>query len=84
MTTKYSLYYADMVPDSDGDYYAVSDVDALIADLERDAARYRFMRDEDNWGEDSGDDCWANLAEAHGEWFDEIIDGRIAKHKRGE
>ena len=34
MLTKYALYYAEVVPDADGEYYAVSDIDALIADLE--------------------------------------------------
>jgi len=44
-----------------------------------DVERYRFLRDEDNWGEDSGDDSWAVLGESHGEAFDKVIDSRMAK-----
>jgi len=49
--------------------------DALLLDAER----YRFLRDEDNWGEDSGEDTWAILGEYSGEWFDQVVDARIAK-----
>lgn len=45
--------------------------------LRRDAERYRFLRDEDNWGEDSGDDCWARLGESHAGEFDAIVDKRM-------
>jgi hypothetical protein len=50
--------------------------DGRIKDLQRDATRYEYLRDEDNWGEDSGDDCWEALGEAHGVAFDEIVDSR--------
>lgn len=50
-----------------------------LTELERDAKRYRFLRDEDNWGEDSGDDCWGSLAEAHAGEFDAVVDSRMAK-----
>jgi hypothetical protein len=44
-----------------------------------DAERYRFMRNEDNWGEDSGDDSWEKLAQAHSFEFDAIVDSRMNK-----
>ena len=50
-----------------------------IAELERDAARYRFLRDENNWGEDSGADCWGILGESHAAAFDDVVDSRMAK-----
>ena len=46
------------------------------ADIKRDVERYRFLRDEDNWGEDSGDD-WGALGEVHAEQFDAIVDARM-------
>ncbi|MBM95997.1 MAG: hypothetical protein CMI09_09160 [Oceanospirillaceae bacterium] len=49
-----------------------------IDTLSRDAARYRFLRNEDNWGEDSGTDCWDALGEARAGEFDEIIDSLMA------
>ena len=53
----------------DGDMSACADALLKIVwefrELERDAARYRFLRDEDNWGDDSGDDCWERLGESH-------------------
>ena len=56
-----------------------------LESLKRDAARYRYLRDEDNWGddsgEDSGEDCWAILGEVSWEAFDEIVDSRMAKEK---
>jgi len=51
----------------------------VIRDLQRDAERYRFMRDEDNWGDDSGEDTWEILAESTQVAFDEIVDKRLAK-----
>lgn len=48
-----------------------------MAPLLLDAMRYRLLRDEDNWGEDSGADCWAALGEAHGKEFDAIVDSRL-------
>lgn len=60
----------------------------------KDALRYQFLRDEDNWGEDGEEDCWAELGEAHGDEFDAIVDSRMGRpfkmedrngwHKRGE
>lgn len=50
-----------------------------IAELERDAGRYRFLRVDDNWGEDGGNDSWAILGESSGQDFDNIVDSRIAK-----
>lgn len=45
--------------------------------LRLNAGRYEFLRDEDNWGEDSGDD-WGRLGEANGEEFDRLVDARWA------
>lgn len=50
---------------------------AQTAKLNLYAIRYEFMRDEDNWGEDSGDDCWEALGHAHANRFDEIVDSRM-------
>ena len=47
--------------------------------IKRDAARYRFLRDEDNWGEDSGGDSWEALTDSQGEAFDKIVDSRMEK-----
>ena len=49
----------------------------VLRALQRDAERYRFLRNEDNWGEDSGTDCWAVLGESHGDEFDAVVDSRI-------
>lgn len=48
-----------------------------MSDLQRDAGRYRFLREEDNWGEDSGDDCWEALGEANVNAFDAIVEARM-------
>ena len=48
----------------------------VLRDLQRDAERYRYLRDEENWGDDSGDDCWELLGESTGEAFDDIVDSR--------
>ena len=47
--------------------------------LQRDAHRYRYLRDEENWGEDSGEDSWEVLGESSGAAFDYIVDSRMAK-----
>lgn len=55
-----------------------------LRDLQRDAERYRYLRDEENWGEDSGVDSWGFLGEStHGE-FDHIVDSRIRHQKAQE
>jgi hypothetical protein len=51
----------------------------VLRELQRDAARYRFLRDEDNWGEDSGSDCFDALSNSSMCAFDEIIDSRLEK-----
>lgn len=50
-----------------------------VEELKVDANRYRFLRDEDNWGGDDGNDCWEELGQSHGNAFDAIVDSRIAK-----
>lgn len=51
----------------------------VLRELQRDANRYRFMRFDDNWGDDNGDDTWGILGEATCDAFDEIVDSRIEK-----
>ena len=46
-------------------------------DVRRDAERYRFLRDEDNWGEDTEPYSWEALGEAHADAFDAIVDARM-------
>lgn len=41
-----------------------------------DAARYRFIRIEDNWGPDNGND-WSDLGELTMDEFDDYIDLKI-------
>ena len=46
-------------------------------ELRRDAERYRKLRDEDAWGEDtseSGGSRWGELGEMHGAAFDAVVD----------
>lgn len=62
------------------DCYSPGGFESLL----RDAARYRFIRDEDNWGEDSGWDSWGALGEAHASRFDEIVDSRRSLNEKGE
>lgn len=59
----------------------------LDADMIRDANRYRFLRDEDAWGEDSdswdfetrtGLISWGNLCEVRTGDFDAAVDARMA------
>ena len=47
-----------------------------VQEMCKDAERYRFLRDEDNWGaeEDDDTDIWEILGESHGAAFDEIVD----------
>ena len=56
----------------------VTKLEAENKALTKDAGRYRFLRDEDNWGEDSGYTSWEMLGESHAEIFDKIVDARIA------
>ena len=45
-----------------------------------DALRYRFIRDDDNWGEDIEPDDWGHLGElSHGQ-FDELIDRKMSRN----
>jgi len=66
-------------------------------DMRRDAERYRKLRDEDAWGEDtseSGGSRWMELGELHGHAFDAFVDalpsnssaidaGEWKKHMKG-
>ena len=44
--------------------------------LYKDVIRYRYLRDEDNWGQDD-DDAWAQLGELHAGQFDDFVDARM-------
>lgn len=46
-----------------------------------DSIRYRYLRDESNWGEDSGDE-WGHLGELTGREFDSFIDDRMALERK--
>lgn len=53
-----------------------------VCELSQDAERYRFIRDTDNWGEDSpneDNDTWDDLTSAHCQEFDRIVDSRMQK-----
>ena len=52
------------------------DLDKLVA-LQRDADRYRFLRDEDNWGADTIEVGWGSLTDATEGAFDAIVDERM-------
>ena len=45
-----------------------------------DAQRYRFLRDENNWGEDSAPNSWEILGESNGSEFDAIVDAKVAEN----
>ena len=57
---------------------------SFISELQRDAERYRYLRDEDNWGEDGIEDSFEELAEATMDAFDEIIDRRISNRIKSQ
>jgi hypothetical protein len=53
--------------------------------LIKDAARYAFLRNEDNWGGEKEEaDEWAVLAELSHDEFDEYVDQLIAKNSKNE
>ena len=55
----------------------VGDLRNECEELRRDAERYRKLRDEDAWGEDtseSGGSRWGELGEMHGAAFDAVVD----------
>ena len=55
----------------------VGDLRNECDELRRDAERYRKLRDEDAWGEDtseSGGSRWGELGEMHGAAFDAVVD----------
>lgn len=55
----------------------VKDAIKELEESQRDAERYRFLRDTDNWGEDSGNLAWDALTDASVSEFDKIIDTRM-------
>jgi hypothetical protein len=79
---------------SDGDYYVASEVDARIAELEKDAARYRWLRSRQRlghwrvqqwqveggeWNPDKGTGSFEDLAEDE---LDAAIDENISLMER--
>ena len=48
----------------------------VLRSIQKDAERYRFLRDDENWGEDAGDE-WGALGEVSADEFDKIIDEKI-------
>jgi hypothetical protein len=51
-----------------------------LASTQKDAERYRWLRDDDNWGDDA-DNRWEVLGEKSCKDFDEIIDAAIEGSK---
>lgn len=51
----------------------------VSSDVLRDARRYRFLRDVDNWGEDSGEASWEALGESSMSEFDALVDLRMSQ-----
>lgn len=47
-----------------------------------DAERYRYLRDEDKWGDDGEEHSFAALAESTQGDFDSIVDARMASHRQ--
>lgn len=45
--------------------------------LVRDAERYRFLRDEDKWGQDTDELSWQSLGESTMDGFDLIVDEKM-------
>ena len=54
----------------------LEEINELCA-LQRDADRYRFLRDEDNWGADTIEVGWGALTDATEDAFDAIVDERM-------
>ena len=55
-----------------------------LREAEKDAWRYRKLRDEDAWGEDvalGGGSAWEMLGELHGSNFDKFVDARFQSPK---
>ena len=54
---------------------------AALLRLAKDAQRYRWLRDEDNWGQDNTaetDSRWGDLGELHGDSFDDFVDAAMS------
>jgi hypothetical protein len=48
-----------------------------LKELKRDAERYRFLRDEENWGVDENE--WETLGELTFDEFDVFVDEKMEK-----
>ncbi|MFA5387553.1 MAG: hypothetical protein WC322_04170 [Candidatus Paceibacterota bacterium] len=58
----------------------IHELQGLVYQYKNDADRYRRLRDEDAWGEDTADggcSAWQRLGELSGKGFDEFVDARF-------
>lgn len=76
--------FCDRYRESEEELRFLENVEEVIKSYYEDAERYRFLRDEENWGEDSGSDSWSALGESSMCTFDEIVDSRMSKVKEEE
>ena len=58
-------------------------LEAKLTACEKDATRYKWLRNEDNWGDDE-DNRWQMLGESSHSEFDAIIDAAITREKSHE
>lgn len=73
------LFLSPTIPEGECGCKLVPDYDAI-----RDAERYRFLRDEENWVDDDPDFAirpWETLGESSGKEFDSTIDSYM-KHRK--
>lgn len=60
----------------------VHELQGLVYQYRQDAERYRKLRDEDGWGEDtadSGGSAWQRLGELSDKAFDDFVDARFTQ-----
>lgn len=58
----------------------IHELQGLLYQYKHDADRYRVLRSEDAWGEDTSDSCcsaWQLLGELSGKAFDDFVDARF-------
>ena len=73
------IFLSPTIPEGECGCKLVPDYDAI-----RDAERYRFLRDEENWVDDDPDFAirpWETLGESSGKEFDSTIDSYM-KHRK--
>ena len=65
----------------------IEDLVRRLREAEKDAWRYRKLRDEDEWGEDvalGGGSAWEMLGKLHGSNFDKFVDAWFQPPKNGD